>query len=577
MGNEGHCLWGLLNSVLLPMPPTRKLNSADGDLSPLSDSQPWFRGTPKKTTPIIRARALSNLDTQLLCSSPALEAADDGRSKLAILFSLPTEKLVLIMLTFLSVLFSSGTIFGWAPMLLVLQKEGVFRSECPDGDTLVNPDCDARDRQLNLIYTVGAFTSSVVGVFVGMFLDKFGPRVTVVIGACVNVAGFYFFGMIHSELMIDGISDDVSLMLGIMLLATGGIFQFISSFHIGFIAAEVQELVIGGCSCLFDASSCIFLFFNLIYATGVSMASIFCGFAVLNFFLHVMLWIYWGKCYKYHPRYAAEGQAKQECKEDEAPDDFQLGEKAAQQYTPVHQREFWTQINPRVTPEFTYMVLFGIVNMTRSNLFLGLVADDLKQKGDDTKIYTKITSAIVPLGFLAVPIIERLIREMALCTAMDITVGLGVIYGGISLIPNVPIQLVTAVVYTLYRALLFSAIATYNAQVFGPATMGKVAGLMYTLSAPFQLLSYPLVAVTQDCFDNNYAMVSVFQILWLIPVYVMSRWLRRHTQEQSISGIPYHDDSADTQTATEKTRVMSDYGGGEGGSGSYSAIQPHEL
>ena len=56
--------------------------------------------------------------------------------------------------------------------------------------------------------------------------------------------------------------------------------------------------------------------------------------------------------------------------QDEAPDDFQLGEKAAQQYTPVHQREFWTQINPRVTPEFTYMVLFGIVNMTRSNLFL---------------------------------------------------------------------------------------------------------------------------------------------------------------------------------------------------------------
>ena len=57
------------------------------------------------------------------------------------------------------------------------------------------------------------------------------------------------------------------------------------------------------------------------------------------------------------------------------------------------------------------------------------MADDLKNKGDDTKIYTKITSAIVPLGFLAVPVIERLIREMALCTAMDITVGLGVIYG----------------------------------------------------------------------------------------------------------------------------------------------------
>ena len=106
---------------------------------------------------------------------------------------------------------------------------------------------------------------------------------------------------------------------------------------------------------------------------------------------------------------------------------------------------------------------------------------------------------------------------------------------------------------------------------------------MYTLSAPFQLLSYPLVAVTQDYFDNNYAMVSLFQILWLIPVYIMSRWLRRHTHEESISGTPYQDNSVNTQIATEKTRVMSDYGGGlamqckgEGGLGSYNAIQPQE-
>ena len=52
-----------------------------------------------------------------------------------------------------------------------------------------NPDCDSRDRALNLIYTVGAFTSSVVGVFVGMFLDKFGPRVTVMVCVCAGGEG----------------------------------------------------------------------------------------------------------------------------------------------------------------------------------------------------------------------------------------------------------------------------------------------------------------------------------------------------------------------------------------------------
>eukprot|EP00656_Telonema_subtile_P014390 TRINITY_DN17373_c0_g1_i1.p1 TRINITY_DN17373_c0_g1~~TRINITY_DN17373_c0_g1_i1.p1 ORF type:complete len:274 (-),score=79.03 TRINITY_DN17373_c0_g1_i1:128-949(-) len=211
-------------------------------------------------------------------------------------------------------------------------------------------------------------------------------------------------------------------------------------------------------------------------------------------------------------------------------------EATPQEYMPVCERSFWDQVNPYITAEFSYIVVFAVVNMTRSNLFLGLVADDLKQKGDNTKLYTKLTSGIVPLGFLAVPVIDKMIRHLGLGRSMDVTLLLGVLYGAISLIPYVPIQLLTALIYTLYRALVFSAIGTYNAQVFGPATMGKVSGAMYTITAPFQLLSYPLVAVTQDVFNNNYEVVSFFQILWLIPVFVFSLWLRKHTREAVIRG-----------------------------------------
>lgn len=289
-------------------------------------------------------------------------------------------------------------------------------------------------------------------------------------------------------------------------------------------------------------------FFNLIYNDGPSLSGIFVGFALINLGLHVLLWLYWGKCAKYHPRWVEAGGAEEavyseiEQGQDTKADGFELPGPVEQPagYIPICERPFWTQVNPCVTPEFTYIVVFGVVNMTRSNLFLGLLADDLKQKGDSTKLYTKLASGIVPLGFLAVPLIDKMIRSLSLLRAMDITLLLGVVYGLVSLIPDAPIQLLTALLYTLYRALVFSVIGTYNAQVFGPATMGKVAGAMYTIAAPFQLLSYPLVALTQDVFGNRYEVINGFQITWLIPVYALSLWLRKHTREVAITGLHEH-------------------------------------
>lgn len=59
---------------------------------------------------------------------------------------------------------------------------------------------------------------------------------------------------------------------------------------------------------------------------------------------------------------------------------------------------------------------------------------------------------------------------------MVVLIGLG--YGGLSLVPNLQVQLGTALLFTFFRAALFSFVAAFNAKVFGPASVGRVTGIL---------------------------------------------------------------------------------------------------
>ena len=55
------------------------------------------------------------------------------------------SKLALVILTELSSILYSGTVFGWAPILLVLRDEGLFADVCDEGESNW---CDARKEKL---------------------------------------------------------------------------------------------------------------------------------------------------------------------------------------------------------------------------------------------------------------------------------------------------------------------------------------------------------------------------------------------------------------------------------------------
>ena len=101
------------------------------------------------------------------------------------------------------ILLCGGVIYGWATVVNVFKKERFFYYLCDDkisnnignsslglrnGSSLSNSsssdsfsECAMQRERLNLIFMVAVFSVAGLNVPVGIFLDKFGPKATMMI------------------------------------------------------------------------------------------------------------------------------------------------------------------------------------------------------------------------------------------------------------------------------------------------------------------------------------------------------------------------------------------------------------
>ena len=166
----------------------------------------------------------------------------------------------------------SGVIYGWTGMLLVLRKEGVY-AQYPEGE---------QEEKFDLIITIASFFTAGSGLFIGIFLDAFGPRITAACAGAVTIAGCFVFGY------------QINLTVGYALFAVGGMGILISSFRAAYLFPGNQSLVIGSISCLFDSSTVIFVIFDLLNEQfDISLKALYMGYGALTLLLQIILFAMW--------------------------------------------------------------------------------------------------------------------------------------------------------------------------------------------------------------------------------------------------------------------------------------------
>ncbi|CAK0854975.1 unnamed protein product [Prorocentrum cordatum] len=278
-------------------------------------------------------------------------------------------------------LLGSGVIFGFAPLQVLLEEDGVFQGLCGKEASV----CPERTSQLVLLYTLGSTAAILCGP-VGFVVDWAGPVASNALSGGVASLGLALLGAAPP----DGLAP---LAAGAVLTGFGGAAILMASLPLGFVVpAAAEGPVLSAVNVCFDASSVVFLLVYRLYASlGLSRRALLVGHAAVIATLHLGLVAAWscGPAQRLRARQAEELKlAAAACQDDAACGAAALAPDALQSW------------------EFRFVLVFFTAQMFRSNFYLGTNKALLEAYGDASTgyAYTQVFAAFLPVSVVCLPL-----------------------------------------------------------------------------------------------------------------------------------------------------------------------------
>mmetsp|Transcript_22140 Transcript_22140/g.48417 ORF Transcript_22140/g.48417 Transcript_22140/m.48417 type:complete len:528 (-) Transcript_22140:429-2012(-) len=174
---------------------------------------------------------------------------------------------------------TTGTVFGWPPLLMVLKEEGVYGYKCPAD----NLDCSARDVSLNLVFTVGAMANIMGGVVGGPIPS---PKVGLAVGLSLMIAGTLSFALASPD-------SDFAWPLGYVCQGLGGGIIHFATMSLGNAFGKQKGWIMASFAGVLAQSSLLFQLFYALYNAGVSRQALFLMYtALLVFDFAMSMWLW---------------------------------------------------------------------------------------------------------------------------------------------------------------------------------------------------------------------------------------------------------------------------------------------
>jgi LAT3 family solute carrier family 43 protein 3 len=460
------------------------------------------------------------------------------------------RRIALVLAVCLSDLLLTGLVFGWAPLLLLLQEEGQYHELCEDPN---ESTCVAQENRLNLVFAVASVAMNAGALPVGLFLDRAGPRMTIAVAAVIEVSGLTLLALADSQ------TFDV-FVPAYVLIAFGGCITMMSSYPASFLIMRYQTAILAAISCLFDGSSVMFL---VLYAAhehiGWTRRQLFLGLAVLSAAVYLLLIFLWGLNEKSlrpksKPGVNGNGLAvstpqRQQLLVNGKANDTEYGSVVMQQNPPKRILSTPTMANKddavfRLVDvdifkqmksfEFAFIVVYAAVQVLRATIYIGTANKQLENYGDreHNYLYTKVFSFVLPMGFLFVPSIDYLVETRGLSKALLFTNILGVLYNVLELVPILPLQCVAFLLFTAFRAFLYAIISAFTAKTFGLKNMGSLMGIIFSIGSIVSLAEYPAVYISNTLFAGDLTALNVASLLSCVLMIPLTMYLRKYEHDR---------------------------------------------
>lgn len=428
----------------------------------------------------------------------------------------PLKRYLLIGCAVFFSLMLSGVVFGWPAMVIMLESQGVYQYLCEEGAHL---PCQAQLNRFNLVFVVAStgFAWSVLPM--GVILDRWGPKICVAMGSVLIFAGSLLFAFSDPP-HFDG------FLPGYLLMGVGGPPVVFSCMHLANLFPQKKGTIITLLNVALDASSLVFVILGDLYRAApeaLTYKVMFIGFAAvpaLALLVGLLLWPMRAYVAVAAPAGAADGG----------------GDVGAGAHDEEQQQTFKAQATSLV---FWICAAFTTMNLFRVNYYIATVGEQLLEFTGDivpianstltenqvkAELFTSIFAYFLPIvGVMSVPVIGFLLDRLGLYLSIWILVGSGILYGIFGLLTILPIevQLITFIFVAFFRALLFSAMATYVAAAFSFQHFGKLWGIVFFFGGLVNLAEYFMsAAVKGNFFWLNVGMLVVSVLMAIFPLYL---------------------------------------------------------
>ncbi|KIW93527.1 uncharacterized protein Z519_06132 [Cladophialophora bantiana CBS 173.52] len=444
-----------------------------------------------------------------------------------------------------SCVMASGIVFGFDALKTILLAEGTYRDLCTEDELRKNvPLCYMQDQRLNLTFVIASVTTNISALLVGSILDRYGPRVCGIISAILLALGSVCVAF-ASDFPFD------AYIVASFLLALGGTFTFVPSFHLSNAFPRFQGLILALVTGAFDASASVFLIFRILYQNthgAITLRQIFTVYLVIPIFILVsQITIMPSHSYQTRGELTEKMDQAQDPTTDVHDSDDELegameimqvrAERANRRRqsiasindllgTPAQQnqhekKEDQIRVNSGVwgilhglpaskqirTPWFVLITLFTVLQMARFNFFIATIFTQYSYMLDSVEEATRIIEFFdlaLPIGgIVTVPFIGALLDYTSTVAVLNLLVLLSTLIGVLGAVPTVWAAYANVTLFVLFRPLYYSAMSDYAAKIFGYATFGTVYGAIICLSGLFTFTQSALQALLHDVFEDD--------------------------------------------------------------------------
>ena len=428
------------------------------------------------------------------------------------------------------------------------------------------------------MFTVAAVVTNVAALPIGTILDRYGPKVSCIIGSFFIALGSVFF-IIAPEVPFD------AYIPAYLFLALGGPFVYISSFQLSNCFPRHSGLILALLTGAFDTSSAIFLIYRLIYQASGSTFTVqkfFSVYLVVPVFIVIAQFVVMPTS-----SYKTVGEIVKEIENpsnDVVPSNLNMDEQAREEYLRQQRQErresilseitpllgnkkesdkanrdeerkkrisgVWGALHGRSalhqiqTPWFILVTLFVMIQMLRINYFVATIRPQYEYLLNSHRLAKQVNDVFdvaLPVGgVLSIPFIGLILDNLSTPVTLTMLVLTATAIGILGCLPYLSAAYLNIILFVVYRPFYYTAVSDYAAKVFGFYTFGKVYGLIICISGLFNLAQSALDALRFQIFNNDPVPVNVILLasvgsvggLLVAFVFVKSKRMKRDLLEE---------------------------------------------